>query len=639
MTATWVALGFFGLVVIAIRVLDALETHQARARSAREAEMTRRVNAIIAPSSETLDAALQIVINHLEAEPRNTEVEVHWAPEGDSIYETHPNPRYEVAQAYLPLARRHLSSAAKQPAFKKTPPAIDRHLLTCAILAVSMFAAAHAQRAPAPSPSPLEAAVRANDVGAAELALDAGATVNEIGASGDTPVIGAISHGPLGLPMLRMLLARGADPNIKSKDGEPPLIRRPCIAAGIALLLEYGADPEATDYRGETVLHHLAGLSFDPCGESLALVLAGGANVNARDGDGRTPLSHASNVAAVQTLIEYGSGLEVRDKRGITPLGWLTLQGDFRPALYLIAAGADVNSRDGRGISPASWLASHNPAGRRLFAEEQRRRQQDEAAMRKLIAVATDTARPPSERTVACHDIPRAGIAKRLAIPGLIGMLHDRSPAVVAAAAGALGRIGRPAADAVPELIKLVHPDQPFDVRSGSVSALAFFGAAGRAALKAALAALAEDLASRDALLHEDAALLIANAAGATLVDAFERRILPTVDAPEFELRVTAPVTQDSVAAIVNHGRNTLDIVRRAMRELPMPASVVPALIKDLSDPRPPIRRAAYLTLGALGPLAIESLPALEKAAAKEIDNQMKYRGDRAVNSVKPYAD
>jgi hypothetical protein len=92
------------------------------------------------------------------------------------------------------------------------------------------------------------------------------------------------------------------------------------------VLLERGADPNARDGDGRTVLHYaVKSLNRDV----VALVVRGG-NVNARDVRGETPLRYLVRECArwesgqcreiAMLLLEHGADPTVPDARGATPL-------------------------------------------------------------------------------------------------------------------------------------------------------------------------------------------------------------------------------------------------------------------------------------------------------------------------------
>ncbi len=129
------------------------------------------------------------------------------------------------------------------------------------------------------------------------LLLDEGADARWVDLFGDTALHVAAAAG--NTATARRLLQGGADPNwskydevaIVSGDGERPLHMAVAFPEMVKLLLEHGADPNGRiPFTGETPLH----LAADNCqGAVVALLLAWGANPNARDDYGDTPLVRA----------------------------------------------------------------------------------------------------------------------------------------------------------------------------------------------------------------------------------------------------------------------------------------------------------------------------------------------------------
>lgn len=85
----------------------------------------------------------------------------------------------------------------------------------------------------------------------------------------------------------------------------------------IALLIEYGADPNARNTSGETLLH----LTGDP--EAIRKLVSVGADINAKDHQGRTPMmGHApypeTGVDAIYALLAAGADPTVEGHNGET---------------------------------------------------------------------------------------------------------------------------------------------------------------------------------------------------------------------------------------------------------------------------------------------------------------------------------
>jgi len=158
------------------------------------------------------------------------------------------------------------------------------------------------------------------DLGAAKQYLDRGGDVNARGLRGRTGLHEAAYKGHR--EVVALLLARGAEADVRDDDGKTPLLLSPVNAAEIAEdLLEHGADPDARGWGGETVLHRVSNNS-----QVISVLLKHGANPNARDGEGRTPLICLAgcyddgDVANVALLLDHGADPNAADNQGRTAL-------------------------------------------------------------------------------------------------------------------------------------------------------------------------------------------------------------------------------------------------------------------------------------------------------------------------------
>ena len=162
---------------------------------------------------------------------------------------------------------------------------------------------------------------------------------------------------PAALELMKMILDRGSDPNAQTKEVYP--IRRfvtglgdlswvdftgqtPFLRAALAgdltvmrLLLEKGADPNIPTFSGTTALMAAAGVNWmggqtfteskESLLEAVKLCLKLGADVNAKNSMGFTALTGAVNRGSddiVQFLVDHDAQLDVKDKEGRTLTDW-----------------------------------------------------------------------------------------------------------------------------------------------------------------------------------------------------------------------------------------------------------------------------------------------------------------------------
>jgi ankyrin repeat protein len=224
-------------------------------------------------------------------------------------------------------------------------------------------------------------------------ALAQGGDVHARNDEGQTPLHLAIFGGRLDIA--KILLEAGAD--LEAPEAHAPRYRplhRSCllpdgVSAGeradhIRFLLERGADPQATNDRGETALHLVVGWCDS---ELVELLLAKGADAKQEDGAGRTPLHIACRRGAlsdaeslllggpspspmirsrredsararledthvVEILIAEGTPIDAADAHGITPLHVSAERGTVWAARILLESRAKVDVRDEYEANP-----------------------------------------------------------------------------------------------------------------------------------------------------------------------------------------------------------------------------------------------------------------------------------------------
>jgi Ankyrin repeats (3 copies) len=155
--------------------------------------------------------------------------------------------------------------------------------------------------------------------------LRVGADPNLRGKWEDRPLILASSSPAI----TRLLLEHGSYVHAKNSLDETALVKSESIDVS-QVLLEYGARIDASDYDRDTAL--IRAISRKRIDQARFL-LERGANVNAK-AKRRTPLITAASSGRVdylQLLLEYGADMNMKDGRGDTPLG-ATCTGGFYTA-------------------------------------------------------------------------------------------------------------------------------------------------------------------------------------------------------------------------------------------------------------------------------------------------------------------
>jgi ankyrin len=220
--------------------------------------------------------------------------------------------------------------------------------------------------------TPLLMAITNGNVDVARLLVERGADVKAADWYGRTPLWAAVDvrnlekRGPARdngvdraamLEVIRLLLAKGADVNARTKEVQP--VRRfimplgslswvdvtgetPFIRAALAgdvtvmrLLLKQGANPNIATFSGTTALMAAAGVNwvvnqtYDEGAaallEAVKLCVESGADVNAANSMGLRAVHGAANRGSddiIRFLASRGARLDAADREGRTPLTW-----------------------------------------------------------------------------------------------------------------------------------------------------------------------------------------------------------------------------------------------------------------------------------------------------------------------------
>jgi len=193
-----------------------------------------------------------------------------------------------------------------------------------------------------------------NEAGA-EILIHHGAEVDSKNSYGDTPLLVQAQFGDIAT--FKLLLACGADAKSRNKSGKNALdvvmihMNGDRVEAMMKLLLDNGADVDASPPHGQTALHNAA----EFCHEGMVkILLEHGADVNCRDAVGRTALHYAATnscEAVVRLLLDHRADVNGISRNKQTALhlaldsSYLhkyTREGTIR---LLVERGADVNAK------------------------------------------------------------------------------------------------------------------------------------------------------------------------------------------------------------------------------------------------------------------------------------------------------
>ncbi|KAM0559898.1 hypothetical protein ACHAPJ_003848 [Fusarium lateritium] len=183
--------------------------------------------------------------------------------------------------------------------------------------------------------------------------VEAGADIHRRTETGMTAL-----HGATGTPLLcRLLLDAGADPNASGENGLAPL-HFALDSDSIPILIEHGkADVNLAQKNGQTpLLYHLKHKSTRKISNFVETLLEYGADCNATDEKGDGPLHLAMRVSSnastlVGSLLKKGADPNLKNKAGLTPLLSFNRRSNNKIIKLLLDAGADIGAVDRKGAT------------------------------------------------------------------------------------------------------------------------------------------------------------------------------------------------------------------------------------------------------------------------------------------------
>ena len=207
---------------------------------------------------------------------------------------------------------------------------------------------------------PIHEACKANSIEVARILLDGGANVNSPGASGYTP-LHYVSYDTDNPDLAQLLLKHGADIEAKTLASKRPLelalVSRHCQVAKVLILA--GANPNDTVQLPPLTLAIQNRLK-----ETGVQLLEYGADINAKNQSGGTVLHYmtlpinriSSRWEFMDVLSEHGLDFRARDNQGNEPLHCIVQSAssvDFRKLLdFFLRHGAVLDARNNYGETP-----------------------------------------------------------------------------------------------------------------------------------------------------------------------------------------------------------------------------------------------------------------------------------------------
>ncbi|KAL2787023.1 ankyrin repeat-containing domain protein [Aspergillus keveii] len=221
-----------------------------------------------------------------------------------------------------------------------------------------------------------EIAIRSGFLSIYMYALDdGGVDVDELLGERGTALY--IATGSNHVRAIERLLAKGADPRVSVNkpylgDMTPfSLACRQGHMSAVKAFLEHGFSVDFRNPNGSSPLHWATASPESP--PLMDLLLEHGADVEAADGEGNTVLHAAArrNILAVEYLLAAGASCHARNNRGETPL--MLGSHSVRIIRRLLAAGADLHAQDNKGCTALCHAAEakYNGAGVLQFLASQ----------------------------------------------------------------------------------------------------------------------------------------------------------------------------------------------------------------------------------------------------------------------------
>ncbi len=173
------------------------------------------------------------------------------------------------------------------------------------------------------------------------------------------------------LEMIAPHCGKGVD--IRDRWGETALMSavRHAPLGGVKALMAAGADVNARDAKGVSVLEHAVKSSREHAADVVAALLDGGADFSAETQHRvMIPAAQSARPEVLCLLLERGADVNLPLQYGSTLLHYAVSNANPGVCEVLLAAGADVNRQNEAGMTPLHWAVQGDAKSPKAAAAE-----------------------------------------------------------------------------------------------------------------------------------------------------------------------------------------------------------------------------------------------------------------------------
>lgn len=261
-----------------------------------------------------------------------------------------------IDRARWQSGRARTAADAPMNDFSRRPAGFSSRSFAAVFLLAVFIGGAAAYGLKTRPPSAFKCIAQRDLAGLDAVAAARPAVLNERRSCGATLLISAVDLQEE--EIAAYLIARGADVNAADRSGKTVLMHAAGSPRLVEMLLRAGAAPTAADRAGTTALD----LALQQqCKRSCSLLLERGARTAARPGGQRAALFSAINSGfdVYDLLLSHGADPDAADEAGETPLHWAARAGSAAAVEALIRAGSSPAALSHQGWTPLHTAVLH----------------------------------------------------------------------------------------------------------------------------------------------------------------------------------------------------------------------------------------------------------------------------------------